>query len=91
MLGAWHTLDIPLFFGNFEMYDLTDYIFNPYNYPGYELLSDAMMAYVAQFAWTGDPGNAGGVSWGPWTNTASGPRILFDADATQALIEMSLP
>lgn len=91
MLGAWHSLDIPFFFGNFEMMGLTDYIFHPGNSLGYEDLSDAMMAYVAQFAWTGDPGNAGGVQWDPWTNTASGPRILFDADATQALIEMSVP
>ncbi len=91
MFGACHMLDVPFFFGNFEFLGLENYIFNGLNFPGYKLLSDAMMAYVAQFAHTGDPGDAGGVHWTPWENTATGQRIIFDADKDATLIEMSTP
>ncbi len=91
MFGACHTLDIPFFFGNFEFYGFEPFIFHVGNSPGYELLSNAMIAYVAQFACTGDPGNADGVSWTPWANTATGPRILFDADQAENLTVMSTP
>ncbi len=89
MLGSSHALEIPFFFGNFEWFGSGEYIFKPENYPGYEFLSDAMMAYVAQFAYTGDPGDTGGVQWLPWNDTSSGPRILFDADEDETLLEMT--
>jgi hypothetical protein len=86
-------LDVPFFFANFEYLtqQVTNEIFKPSNHPGYDLLSDAMMAYVAQFARTGDPGDAGGVQWFPWSTFPPGgwKRILFDADTTDVLIEMS--
>ena len=91
MFGACHMLDIPFFFGNFEFLGLEDAIFNVFSYPGYEYLSDGMIAYVAQFARTGDPGDVGGVVWTPWANTVTGPRILFDADQADNLTEMSAP
>jgi hypothetical protein len=49
-----------------------------------------MMAYVGEFAYTGSPGDAGGVMWSPWSNTPGEmKRILFDANDLDALIEMS--
>jgi para-nitrobenzyl esterase len=98
LFGAPHSLDIPFFFGNTVFWGLEYFLFNPWytlNYPGYELLSDSMIAYLAQFARTGDPGNAGGILWNPWKHrwhrkhATAGPRILFDADATNLIIEMS--
>ena len=83
-------LDLPFFFGNFEFLGAEGAIFHPGNYPGYELLSNAMIAYVAQFARTGDPGDADGVVWTPWA-TLTGPRILFDADWTENHTVMSPP
>ena len=91
MFGACHMLDVPFFFGNFEFLGLEDAIFNVFSYPGYEYLSDGMIAYVAQFARTGDPGDVDGVVWTPWANTVTGPRILFDADQAGNLTEMSAP
>ena len=91
MIGAWHFLDVPFFFGNFEMVGLEEYIFKPSNHPGYELLSDAMMAYVVQFAHTGNPNGVEGLpEWAPWSNTeGESKRILFDANDTEAIIQMS--
>jgi para-nitrobenzyl esterase len=91
MLGACHALDIPFFFANFEFFGFEDAIFHAGNYLGFTSLSDAMIAYVAQFARTGDPGDAGGVAWTPWANTPTGPRILLDADWTNNLSVMSTP
>ncbi len=86
--GACHTLDIPFFFGNFEYFgeSLTPWIF-PDDYSGYELLSNAMMEYTANFVYTGNPGGVDGVIWEPWS-TSTGSRILFDADEDEAIIEM---
>jgi para-nitrobenzyl esterase len=102
LYGASHVLDIPFFFGNFDFFGLEDFIFRypgsicgPANNQGFEALSDAMIAYVAQFARTGDPNCTGGELWEPWPEPESfwppwpGKRILFDADATEVLIEMS--
>jgi para-nitrobenzyl esterase len=87
--GSMHTIEIPFFFGHFFWNDaLTPLLFRPANYPGYELLSDAMIAYVVNFAHTGEPGDVDGVEWQPWA-TETGPRILLDANATETFIEMT--
>jgi para-nitrobenzyl esterase len=89
MLGASHGLEINFFFGNYWFGEAGPFLFRADNRPGYEALTEAMMAYVAEFAYTGSPGDAGGVMWNPWTNTPGEmKRILFDANATEALIEM---
>jgi para-nitrobenzyl esterase len=90
MFGACHFLDVPFFFGNFIFYGLEWAIFNNSNALGYESLSDTMMDYVAQFAYNGEPGEVDGVAWEPWS-TLTGPRILFDANATTNLTTMSTP
>jgi len=97
--GACHTLVVPFFFGNFEFLieELTPLIF-PLDYAGYQLLSDAMMKYTANFAYTGNPGVVDGVTWEPcsvptvppplFMDTPANPRILFDADEDEAIIEV---
>lgn len=65
-------------------------LFREDNRGGYEALSDAMMAYVAQFARTGTPDVDGLPEWTEWSNTdGESKRILFDANANEAVIEMS--
>lgn len=92
-LGACHSLDVPFFLGNDTFNGLmTDWVFTEANRPGREDLSDAMMAYVAQFARTGDPDKprADVPEWKPWTNVADEPKcILFDAASDVADIAMS--
>jgi carboxylesterase type B len=90
--GAMHMLDIPFFFGNYYFINdmATGLLFRGDNYLGYHSLSTAMMTYVSQFARNGMPGQVDGVPWTPWTGV-DGPRILFDANAGEAQIEMSAP
>ena len=80
MLGACHTLDIPFFFGN-ETGGLADVIFNEDNRPGREALSTAMMAYLANFARTGNPNDIGLPVWNPWSNVEGEDKhIILDVD-----------
>lgn len=88
MLGCPHGAEIPLFFGNFLAGGMEQFIFHSGNYPGYENLSDAMMTYVAQFAYTGAPGVADGVLWESWSEAEGSKRVVLDANATDTLIEM---
>ena len=92
-LGSCHSLDIPFFLGNDTFNILmTSWVFTDENRAGREALSDAMMAYVAQFARTGDPGKPWGdlPEWKPWTDGVDQPKcMLFDADGDAADIAMS--
>jgi para-nitrobenzyl esterase len=92
-LGACHSLDVPFFLGNDTFNGLmTSWVFTEENRPGREALSDAMMAYVAQFVRTGDPDKprADLPEWKPWTDGIDQPKcILFDADGDVADIAMS--
>jgi para-nitrobenzyl esterase len=91
-IGASHTLEIPFFWGSHYWFVFNDLIFREDNRLGREALSDAMMAYVAQFARTGNPNGTGSslTEWTPWSNTEdASKRILFDANDTDAIIEMS--
>lgn len=92
-IGASHGMDVPFFFGNDDLFGpLTSLIFTEENHPGREALSNAIMAYVAQFARTGDP-NRHGVDlteWKPWSNGVDEPKcILLDADKEVSNIVMS--
>jgi para-nitrobenzyl esterase len=92
-LGAYHTLDIPFFLGNQSSGGpIADWVFTEENRVGREALSEAMMAYVAQFARRGDPNGPGSdlPQWKPWSGGADEPKgILFDADGDAADIAMS--
>ena len=71
---------------------MTSWVFTEENRPGREALSNAMMAYVAQFARTGDPNDLGSdlPIWSPWSNVEGESKcILFDAGYDATDIEMS--
>ena len=92
-LGAAHGLDIPFFLNTDRVYGPVDReIFTDDNYPGRKALTGEMMAYVAQFARTGNP-NAPQITrtrWSPWSNDIGGPKcILFDADNNTTNIRMT--
>lgn len=89
IFGAGHAMEIPFFFGSDR--SLFGYSFTEENRPGREELQQAMMAYVAQFAATGDPNkpDSGLPKWEQWSNVDGGPKcIVFDATFTEAGIDM---
>jgi para-nitrobenzyl esterase len=92
-LGACHSLDIPFFFGNAIWNgQLGLLVFNKENRPGRESLSNAMMAYVAQFARSGDPNKSGSglTEWHAWSNAVDEPRcILFSVQGDVPYLVMS--
>jgi len=62
------------------------------NRVGREALTDAVMTYLAQFIKTGNPNSSEFdlPEWESWSNETDGPKyILFDADLSEAQIEMS--
>jgi para-nitrobenzyl esterase len=56
MLGAAHFLEVPFVFGHFELGRLGRITFSDENLPGRQEVSEAMMSYWAEFAYTGNPG-----------------------------------
>ena len=90
LFGSSHALKLTFFWGNYWFFGYEDFIFREDNRLGREALTDAMMAYAAEFARTGHPGDAGGVEWFPWSNgEGEAKRILLDANDTETIIEMS--
>lgn len=87
--GAAHAMEIPFFFG--ENKSLWGYGFNPENdTAGRVDLQKDMMAYLANFAKTGNPNGAGLPVWQKWSNRDGGPKaIIFDANFNQAVLDMS--
>ena len=90
IFGACHTLEIPFFFGN-ETGGLADVIFNEDNRPGREVLSTAMIAYVANFARTGNPNHTGLPVWSPWSNgEEEAKHIILDVDDVTQDLALSM-
>jgi len=90
LLGASHTLEIPFFFGN-QTGGLANVIFNEDNRPGREALSAAMMAYLANFARTGDPNDTGLPVWSPWSNgEGEAKHIILDVDDVTQVPTLSM-
>jgi para-nitrobenzyl esterase len=56
LLGAAHAFEIPFVMGNLDKDTLTRYIVGRKNLDSVKQLSEAMMSYWAEFAYTGDPG-----------------------------------
>ncbi len=77
MLGAAHGFEIPFVFGHFDLGEEGNVIFTEENEPGRIALSEAMMAYWAQFARTGKPGR-GGRDLPEWQAWDGGQTILLD-------------
>ena len=90
ILGACHAMEIDFVFGT-EKASLGAVVFNDKNKPGRVALSNAMMDYWSQFAWTGNPNKdkSGLPKWSPWSNIQGFPKtLLLDADLESAKITM---
>jgi para-nitrobenzyl esterase len=87
--GAGHAMEISFFFGGDT--SLWGYGFSPGNdTAGRVDLQEAMMAYLANFAKTGNPNGAGLPVWQKWTNRDGKSKvIIFDANLDEALLSMS--
>jgi len=66
MLGAAHFLEVPFVFAHWDVGPSSGLVFDEDNAPGREALSDAMLSYWAEFAWTGAPGRGRGGALPPW-------------------------
>jgi para-nitrobenzyl esterase len=91
--GAAHTMEIPLFHGNVDAEGLKEWPqflgFTEANRLGRQALSDAMVGYLARFAWTGDPNGPGLPEWLPWTNAPGALKTMhFDADPDDVRLQM---
>jgi para-nitrobenzyl esterase len=99
--GAGHAAEIPFFFGGDQ--GLFGYPFVPANEAGRKDLQQAMMEYLKNFAWTGNPNHYCPCppwlekwshltclpKWKEWSNSAGAPKaIVFDADFDRAHITM---
>ena len=83
LLGAAHAFEIPFVFGGLSLGPVTDNIYPEESLPGARILSDQMMSYWAEFAYTGDPGRGRSGSlmqWQSW-NADKGQFIVFDTEA----------
>ena len=80
LLGAAHAMEIPFVFNRFSFFGAFDrYIFNTQNAEGRIALAEAMGAYWAAFARTGEPGDGEGAGplWERWD--ADGALMRFDS------------
>jgi len=86
LLGAGRRLEVPFVFGEFR-YEPTRFghlVFDDGNAPGRHGLSEAMMSYWAEFAWTGAPGRgrAGALpDWQPWDEAGHVPGRFLILDS----------
>lgn len=86
--GAAHILDIPFFFGG-ERDPFNLGFFTEANRAGRVALQRTMMAYLANFARSGNPNGAGLPEWKQWSNEPGGPKsIIFDATFNEAKVTM---
>jgi len=79
MLGAAHAFEIPFVFGHFDLGSESSRIFTEENQAGRLELSEAMMSYWANFAYTGSPGQGRSGKLPAWTPAPS--YMVLDTSA----------
>jgi para-nitrobenzyl esterase len=85
--AAGHAMDIPFFFGSDT--SKWGYGYSPENdTTGRVELQNSMMAYLANFAYTGDPNGADLPDWKTWTNDDGPKAVVFGSDYDHADIHM---
>ncbi|WP_417479897.1 carboxylesterase/lipase family protein [Maricaulis maris] len=80
LLGAAHAMEIPFVFNHFELFGSFDRVlFTDGNADGRAAIADAMGAYWAAFAETGQPGDGAGIGpgWPRWND--AGAALRFDS------------
>ncbi len=85
LLGAAHGLEIPFVFGTLTLMGAEEIIFDEDRIPAARTLSNRMMSYWAEFAYSGDPGRGRGGDLLPWhawePSSAAAPRfMIFDTE-----------
>jgi para-nitrobenzyl esterase len=85
LLGAAHGLEIPFVFGTLTLMGAEPVIFDDDRMPAARTLSNRMMSYWAEFAYSGDPGRGRGGDLLPWhawePSSAAAPRfMIFDTE-----------
>jgi para-nitrobenzyl esterase len=72
LIGAAHLLEVPFVFQQWNLGPRTSLLFDEASAPGRAELSDAMMSYWTEFAYTGAPGRGRDgslLSWGAWDDS----------------------
>jgi para-nitrobenzyl esterase len=85
LLGAAHGLELPFVFGTMTLMGAEAIIFDDDRMPAARTLSNRMMSYWAEFAYSGDPGRGRGGDLLPWhawePSPAAAPRfMIFDSE-----------
>ena len=97
VIGAAHFTEIPFFFGSDD--DAFGFSFTDANKPGRKSLQRAMMGYLSNFVWYGNPNigphtlwllrNTKGLYWPSWMTCEGCPKfITFDADLNHIIIRL---
>lgn len=92
LLAATHGADMDFVVGKFTSVINTFYpgqYYTDANQPGREALSNAMMGYLKNFLYTGNPNGGSLVKWLPWRKDGQAKVLVLDADANDARIGMS--
>ena len=73
IFGAAHGFEISFITGTFKYFGFEDYIINDTNRPAARQLSDAMMSYWAEFAYSGNPGKGRNKDLPKWSSWSTKP------------------
>ena len=90
LLGAAHSFEIPFVMGNLDKNLMTRYMIGSKNLGSVTQLSNAMMSYWAEFAYSGHPGRGRSRNlplWSEWSeSSADAPKfIIFDTLADNGI------
>lgn len=90
LLGAAHSFEIPFVMGNLDKNLMTRYMIGSKNLVSVTQLSNAMMSYWAEFAYSGRPGRGRSRNlplWNEWSeSSADSPKfIIFDTVADNGI------
>jgi para-nitrobenzyl esterase len=84
-LGAAHGFEIPFVFGHWQLGPYSERLFNENNRAGREALSETMMAYWTEHAFSGGPGRGRDGRRPRWTRWGDGPGgeayVVLDSEA----------
>jgi para-nitrobenzyl esterase len=92
ILGAAHGFEIPFVFGHFDLGSWLANLMISFNDEGRLELSESMMSYWAEFAYSGNPGrgrNKDLPGWTPWSNQEGQNKMIVFDTADDGGIRMS--